>query len=102
MPNVHLADAIVQTGRETLQRTIEMVNTHPGWGARVVYGDTDSLFVLLEGRSRSEAFATGREIARVVTQSNPHPMELEMEKVYHLHPHLNPHTLSPPPSGLPP
>ena len=26
MPNVHLADAIVQTGRETLQRTIEPVD----------------------------------------------------------------------------
>ena len=51
------------------------------WGARVVYGDTDSLFVLLEGKSREQAFATGRDIARVVTAANPHPMELEMEKV---------------------
>ena len=83
MPNVHLADAIVQTGRETLMRTIELVNSHPKWGARVVYGDTDSLFVLLEGRTRQEAFAVGREIAETVTAANPHPMELEMEKVYH-------------------
>lgn len=83
MPSVHLADAIVQTGRDTLQRTIELVNGHPSWGARVVYGDTDSLFVLMEGRSRAEAFRVGREIAASVTAANPHPMELEMEKVYH-------------------
>ena len=83
LPNVHLADAIVQTGRETLSRTIEMVNNHPTWGARVVYGDTDSLFVLLEGRSRKEAFETGKLIAEAATAANPHPMELELEKVYH-------------------
>ena len=57
MPNVHLADAIVATGRDTLWRTIRKVNQHPTWGARVVYGDTDSLFVLLEGRSREEVRA---------------------------------------------
>lgn len=50
MPCAELADAIVSSGRDTLERTIRMVNEHPAWGARVVYGDTDSLFVLLEGR----------------------------------------------------
>ena len=83
MPNVHIADAIVQTGRDTLQRTIELVDNHPTWGAKVVYGDTDSLFVLVEGRSRPDAFKIGRDIARTVTEINPHPMELELEKVYH-------------------
>ena len=83
MPNVHIADAIVQTGRDTLQRTVDFVDNHPTWGARVVYGDTDSLFVLCEGKSRAEAFAVGRDIAKTVTAINPHPMELEMEKVYH-------------------
>ena len=32
---------------------MEAVNSGP-WGARVVYGDTDSLFVLFEGKSRAE------------------------------------------------
>ena len=82
MPNVHLADAIVQTGRASLEATIAMVNAHPRWNARVVYGDTDSLFVLLEGRTRQEAFEIGREIAEVATAANPPPMELELEKVY--------------------
>jgi len=59
-----------------------MVNGHPSWGARVVYGDTDSLFVLLEGRSRDDAFAIGAEIAAAVTASNPSPVTLRMDKVY--------------------
>ena len=82
MPNVHLADAIVQTGRASLEACIAMVNAHPRWNARVVYGDTDSLFVLLEGRTRQEAFEIGREIAEVATAANPPPMKLELEKVY--------------------
>ena len=32
----------------------------------MIYGDTDSLFVLLEGQSRQQAFITGRQIAAEV------------------------------------
>ena len=49
---------------------------------KVVYGDTDSIFVLFEGRSVPEAFRLGRQIAEAVTATCPHPMELELEKVY--------------------
>lgn len=52
------------------------------WNARVLYGDTDSVFVLLKGRSLEAAFAIGREIADAVTRSNPPPIRLELEKVY--------------------
>ncbi|XP_024534003.1 DNA polymerase zeta catalytic subunit [Selaginella moellendorffii] len=83
MPCAELADSIVQLGRHTLEQAINMVNSNPAWGARVVYGDTDSMFVLLEGRSRSEAFKIGHEIASAVTAVNPHPVALKMEKVYH-------------------
>ena len=84
MPCAELADAIVQAGRESLERAIRTVESKPKeWGARVVYGDTDSLFVELPGRSRHEAFRIGKEIAAFVTAQNPAPMELELEKVYH-------------------
>ncbi len=46
-----------------------------------MYGDTDSMFVLLPGRSRREAFRIGAEIARAVTAANPPPVTLKMEKV---------------------
>jgi DNA polymerase zeta len=109
MPCAELADSIVQCGRRTLETAISFVNQHPLWNARVVYGDNDryfcaflvifflelykmiykancfccSLFVLLKGRSREEAFRIGKEIASLVTAINPDPVTLKFEKVYH-------------------
>ena len=82
MPMAELADAIVQSGRATLEAAIATVESHPAWRAKVVYGDTDSLFVQLPGRSVEEAFKIGAEIAAVVTASNPPPVVLKLEKVY--------------------
>ncbi|KAL2641863.1 hypothetical protein R1flu_009450 [Riccia fluitans] len=82
MPCAEIADSIVQCGRLTLERAISMVNSHPRWNARVVYGDTDSMFVLCEGRSKDEAFKIGQEIAAAITEANPPPVTLKMEKVY--------------------
>ena len=59
--DVALAGACVQTGRESLERAIRTVDSKKEeWGARVVYGDTDSLFVQLPGRSKQEAFRIGK------------------------------------------
>lgn len=84
MPCVEIADSIVQTGRETMERAIEHIKSNfAKWGADVVYGDTDSLFIHFEGKSRDEAFDLGSEIAESITQMNPKPMKLKFEKVYH-------------------
>jgi DNA polymerase zeta len=40
------------------------------------------LFVLVPGRSREEAFCIGEEIAQAVTNANPSPIKLKLEKVY--------------------
>ncbi|XP_074033299.1 DNA polymerase zeta catalytic subunit isoform X3 [Leptinotarsa decemlineata] len=82
MPSVEVGDSVVSKGRETLQRAIEMVDSTPEWGAKVVYGDTDSLFVLVPGQSRARAFEVGKQIADAVTKANPDPMKLKLEKVY--------------------
>lgn len=82
MPCAELADSIVQCGRRTLEDSINFVNSNIVWNARVVYGDTDSMFVLLKGRTREEAFRIGQEIASAITARNPHPVTLKMEKVY--------------------
>lgn len=100
MPAVEIADAIVQTGRETLERAglslsplaaallsvrypqaKETIESVPDWGAKVVYGDTDSLFIYLPGKSKDEAFRIGDEIAVRVTTVNPRPIKLKFEKV---------------------
>lgn len=82
MPCVELGDSVVSKGRETLERAIRLIEERKDWKARVVYGDTDSVFVLLAGRSREEAFKIGDEIAHAVTQANPQPVKLKFEKVY--------------------
>ena len=82
MPCSEIADSIVQTGRETLERAIALIHSVKRWGAEVVYGDTDSLFVYLKGRTKEEAFDIGEEIAKTVTNMNPRPVKLKFEKVY--------------------
>ncbi|CAG9858268.1 unnamed protein product [Phyllotreta striolata] len=82
MPAVELGDSVVSKGRETLQRAVEMVERTPEWGSRVVYGDTDSLFVLVPGQTKERAFEIGKKIAEAVTNDNPDPIKLKLEKVY--------------------
>jgi len=57
-----------------------VIHSKSGWGAEVVYGDTDSLFVYLHGRSREEAFDIGEDIAQTITKMNPKPIKLKFEK----------------------
>ena len=54
-----VGDSVVSKGRETLERCVRQIEGNEKWNARVVYGDTDSVFVLLKGRSKDEAFAIG-------------------------------------------
>lgn len=82
MPCIEIADSIVQTGRETLEKAQELIHSRADWAATVVYGDTDSLFVSLPGRSKDEAFKIGHDIADTVTALNPKPVKLKFEKVY--------------------
>jgi DNA polymerase zeta len=95
MPCIEVADSIVQTGRETLEKARaplpeasladfqaqELIHSRPEWAAQVVYGDTDSLFVALPGRSKQQAFVIGNAIADAVTAMNPKPVKLKFEKV---------------------
>ncbi|XP_054272954.1 DNA polymerase zeta catalytic subunit [Macrosteles quadrilineatus] len=82
MPCIELGDSVVSKARETLERAISLVSNNNQWGARVIYGDTDSMFVLVPGKSRQEAFRIGAEIAEAVTNDNPQPVKLKLEKVY--------------------
>jgi DNA polymerase zeta len=83
-----LADTIVECGRRTLTNAINLANCwgrdqHGRWkGCEVIYGDTDSIFVRLPGRSVHEAFVFGEEFCKTVTKNNPPPVELKLEKVY--------------------
>lgn len=80
--NFQVGDSVVSKGRETLERAIKTVEQNKKWGCKVVYGDTDSMFVLVPGRTRKEAFQIGAEIAETITNANPYPVKLKLEKVY--------------------
>ncbi|XP_047022064.1 DNA polymerase zeta catalytic subunit isoform X1 [Helicoverpa zea] len=82
MPCVEVGDSVVSKGRETLERAIKMVRESKQWNAKVIYGDTDSMFVLVPGGTRAEAFEIGQQIADAVTADNPSPVALKLEKVY--------------------
>ncbi|KAL7565302.1 hypothetical protein ACA910_014590 [Epithemia clementina (nom. ined.)] len=83
-----LADTIVECGRRTLKNAINLANRwgsdlNNKWtGCKVLYGDTDSVFVKLPGRSVAEAFRFGEEFCKAVTAKNPPPVQLKLEKVY--------------------
>ncbi|CDW73683.1 dna polymerase zeta subunit [Stylonychia lemnae] len=84
MPCSELADSVVAIGRHTLERCMKIVNQNEEtWGTRVVYGDTDSTFILCEGRTLEDTFRIGEIIAKTMTEINPFPMELKLEKVYY-------------------
>ncbi|CAN0101705.1 unnamed protein product, partial [Scytosiphon promiscuus] len=82
MPMAELADAIVESGRQTLVAAARTVDNHETWQASVVYGDTDSLFIELKGRSLEEAHRIGKEMAATVSKSCPPDVVLKFEKVY--------------------
>lgn len=82
MPCIEVGDSIIHKARETLERAIKLVNDTKKWGAKVVYGDTDSMFVLLKGATKEQSFKIGQEIAEAVTATNPKPVKLKFEKVY--------------------
>ncbi|XP_041420560.1 DNA polymerase zeta catalytic subunit isoform X2 [Xenopus laevis] len=82
MPCVEIGDSIIHKARETLECAIKLVNDTKKWGAKVVYGDTDSMFVLLKGATKEQSFKIGQEIAEAVTATNPKPIKLKFEKVY--------------------
>jgi DNA polymerase zeta len=89
-----LADSIVECGRRTLRKAMNVANrwgqgTDPwgrkdeSWlGAAVIYGDTDSLFIKMPGRTYKEAFRFGELLCEAVTSLNPPPVQLKLEKVY--------------------
>lgn len=82
MPCAEIADAIVQTGRSILENCIRIIDGSKKWNAEVVYGDTDSVFVSLPGKSIESAFRIGQEITENITEQYPWPIKLKFEKVY--------------------
>ena len=65
-------------GREILTQTRELAESLQ---LDVVYGDTDSLFIYLRGKTKEQAFRIGNDISETITKMNPAPIKLKFEKV---------------------
>lgn len=79
MPCCDIADSVVGTGRHLMNKCIGMIAGMPG--LEVIYGDTDSLFILAKGFSKEAAERAAKDITKKVTKMLPHPMELKFEKI---------------------
>jgi DNA polymerase-2 len=87
--NVKIANAITSFGRYFLEETTEKVEA---MGYDVIYGDTDSLFVVARLASQDEAHKTGDEIERTINRfydayviehyNRKNHLQLEFERVY--------------------
>ena len=89
MPCVEIADAIVSFSRLTLEETIRYAESDECYESlgkvtrpKVIYGDTDSLFVKFPDLTIKQAYDAAQLIIKHITNSNPHPMELKFEKIY--------------------
>lgn len=82
MPCVEIADSIVSKGRETLENAIELVESKTDWGAKVIYGDTDSIFIQFQNCDKDTAFKRAYEMVDAITRANPYPIKMKFEKIY--------------------
>jgi DNA polymerase zeta len=86
MPCVDIADAIVSKGRETLSRSMTEAEDYLASighaDAKVLYGDTDSMFIRIPGITHARAFELGDTLAAEITKRNPVPIKLKFEKIY--------------------
>nr|XP_027196301.1 DNA polymerase zeta catalytic subunit-like [Dermatophagoides pteronyssinus] len=85
MPCIEIADSIVSKGRQTLEEVITFINR---WGqtngskVKVIYGDTDSVFISFPGHSLATAFEITNFFLTEINRRQPYPICLKLEKIY--------------------
>ncbi|KAG6851054.1 hypothetical protein H0H93_002946 [Arthromyces matolae] len=90
MPAVEIADSIVQSGRETLEKARQDISTVVSMLIRGSPGDNVNKFHKkmgrgggsLRGKTKEQAFRIGQDISDTITALNPAPIKLKFEKVF--------------------
>ena len=78
---VPIASSVTRRGREMIQESKEYVEAHfPG--AKVRYGDTDSIMVEFGPEDLETCWALGERASKEVTSLFKKPNDLELEKIY--------------------
>ncbi|MBI2172733.1 MAG: hypothetical protein HYT73_00795 [Candidatus Aenigmarchaeota archaeon] len=77
---IDVAGSITAYGRDNIIKTKNLVEKN--FPARVVYGDTDSIFVKTDMTNLEDAKKLGEDIASFVTSNLEGHLELQFEKIY--------------------
>ncbi len=77
---IDLANSVTAYGRENILKTKKIVEDN--FTAKVVYGDTDSIFLKTKTTNLDDAKRMGEEISKFVSEKLPNNLELEFEKIY--------------------
>lgn len=78
--NVDVANSITSFGRDIIKTTEKSIQEN--FGHRVVYGDTDSVFVVMGMDDREDVAKEATKVAAAITKELPGIMELEFEKLF--------------------
>jgi len=82
-----ISECVTHVGRGMIAKTKELSETYapdwlsPDFRGEVVYGDTDSVMVRLQGLSLEQAWRWGEELSRIANKEFKEPNELEMEEI---------------------
>ena len=82
MPNINISDSILSLGRNMIKTAIDYIENKTPYELKVVYGDTDSVFISVKNKNIKEAIEIGKKLAEEITKLNPEPIKLQFEKVY--------------------
>ena len=82
MPNINISDSILSLGRQMIKTAIDYIENKTPYDLKVVYGDTDSVFVSVKNKDIKESIEIGKKLAEEITKLNPEPIKLQFEKVY--------------------
>ncbi len=84
MPCVEVGDSIVRVARQSLEMSIKYIHENEAvYRGRVVYGDTDSLFVLFDKINKLDAFNLSYAVVDKISSFFPKPLKLKFEKIYY-------------------
>jgi DNA polymerase I len=75
-----VAGSITGYGRRTIKKTKKIIEQN--FPVKVVYGDTDSIFLETSTTDPEKAHKLGNEIASFITEQLPGMLDLEFEKMY--------------------
>jgi DNA polymerase I len=75
-----VANSITAYGRDNLEKTRKLVEGN--FDYKVIYADTDSVFLKTKIDNLDEAKEVGEKISKFVTENLPGELELDFEKIY--------------------